>query len=98
MWNHNYYVYIVTNFSKSVLYIGVTNDLRRRLYEHAENRGEGHAFTSKYYCHFLLYYEHFSHIESAIQREKEMKKWRREKKMELIKGFNPDLRFLNEDV
>jgi putative endonuclease len=75
-----FYVYITTNHNKTVLYVGVTNDLRRRLYEHKENKGNGKSFTGKYYCYNLVYYEHFSHIDHAIEREKEIKKWRREKK------------------
>ncbi|RZM04879.1 MAG: GIY-YIG nuclease family protein [Pedobacter sp.] len=75
MWNYNYYIYITTNYDKTVLYTGVTNDLSRRLFEHRESKGTGKAFTAKYYCHYLVYYEHFSNIEHAIEREKEIKKW-----------------------
>jgi putative endonuclease len=98
MWNYNFYVYIITNPNKSVLYIGVTNDLARRLYEHKENKGNKSTFAGKYYCYNLLYYEHFTHINYAIEREKEIKKWRREKKESLIATLNPEWRFLNEEV
>jgi len=98
MWNYNFYVYIVTNPEKSVLYAGVTNDLSRRLYEHKENKGKPNTFAGKYYCYNLVYYEHFSHIEYAIAREKEIKKWRREKKDLLIESENPNWNFLNDDV
>ncbi|GGH03039.1 GIY-YIG nuclease family protein [Mucilaginibacter phyllosphaerae] len=98
MWNYNYYVYITTNHDKTVLYIGVTNDLNRRLYEHREHKGTGKSFTAKYYCYNLVYYEHFSKIEYAIEREKEIKKWRREKKNALIKATNPDWKFLNNEI
>jgi putative endonuclease len=98
MWNYNFYVYIVTNPDSSVLYVGVTNDLRRRLYEHAENKGNKNSFAGKYYCYNLVYYEHFTYIEYAIAREKEIKKWRREKKDRLIESLNPEWRFLNEEV
>ena len=98
MWNYNFYVYITTNPDRSVLYIGVTNDLRRRLYEHTENKGNKNTFTGKYFCYNLVYYEHFTHIEHAIEREKEIKKFRREKKDRLINAFNPEWKFLNVEV
>lgn len=94
--NHNYFVYIITNINKTVLYIGVTNDLRRRLYEHKNGLVEG--FTKKYNCFYLLYYEHFTHINHAIKREKELKGWRRDKKEFLINELNPDWKFLNDEV
>ena len=96
MRNHNYFVYIVTNINKTVLYIGVTNDLQRRVYEHENGIMPG--FTKKYNCHFLIYYEHFQNIDDAISREKEIKKWRREKKEILINEFNPDWKSLNNEI
>nr|WP_321357953.1 GIY-YIG nuclease family protein [uncultured Draconibacterium sp.] len=78
MKDHNYFVYIVTNKNKTVLYIGVTGDLQNRIFEH-EN-GSIPGFTKKYNCHYLIYYEHFQNINEAIDREKELKKWRRAKK------------------
>jgi putative endonuclease len=98
MRNYNFYVYITTNPDRTVLYIGVKNDLDRRLYEHRENKGGTTSFTSKYFCYNLVYYEHFTHIEHAIAREKEIKKWRREKKNTLIGSINPDWRFLNDEI
>ncbi|UOE47545.1 GIY-YIG nuclease family protein [Mucilaginibacter sp. SMC90] len=98
MWNHNYYVYITTNPGKTVLYIGVTNDISVRVLQHLENRGTNKSFTGKYYCYHLVYYEHFTHIEHAIAREKEIKKWRREKKNALIETTNPGWKFLNDSV
>jgi len=98
MWNYNYYIYITTNPEKTVLYIGVTNDICNRLYQHKENKGTNKSFTGKYYCYNLLYYEHFTHIDEAIAREKEIKKWRREKKIALIETENPEWRFLNDEV
>ena len=98
MWNHNYYVYITTNPSKTVLYVGVTNDISVRLRQHRQNSSTGNSFTGKYYCYNLVYYEHFSHIEHAIEREKEIKKWRRAKKNTLIETTNPNWVFLNEQV
>ncbi len=96
IWNRNYYVYIMTNKHKTVLYIGVTNDLQRRIYEHETGINKG--FTSKYNCHYLIYFEHILSIEDAIDREKEIKKWRREKKEKLIAKLNPEWRFMNEDI
>ena len=90
---HNYYVYIVTNSEKDVLYTGVTNNLLRRLMEHRENRGMESTFAGKYYCNKLVYYERFFQIEHAIAREKQIKNWRREKKVKLIESLNPDWEF-----
>ncbi|MEO8887646.1 MAG: GIY-YIG nuclease family protein [Mucilaginibacter sp.] len=98
MWNYNFYFYITTNPDRSVLYVGVTNDLRRRLFEHTENKGNPKTFAGKYYCYNLVYYEHFTHIDYAIEREKEIKKYRREKKDKLIETVNPNWKFLNYEV
>jgi putative endonuclease len=98
MWNYNFYVYITTNPVKTVLYIGVTNDLTRRLQEHNENKGNKSSFAGKYYCHNLVYYEHFSDINYAIAREKEVKTWSRAKKNALIASANPDWIFLNDEI
>ncbi|CAN5461844.1 GIY-YIG nuclease family protein [soil metagenome] len=96
MWNYNFYVYITTNPGKSVLYVGVTNNLSKRIAEHAENKGNKNTFAGKYYCYNLIYYEHFTHISTAIAREKEIKSWRREKKIQLIESENPEWNFLND--
>ncbi|MFD2567557.1 GIY-YIG nuclease family protein [Pseudotenacibaculum haliotis] len=95
---HNYYVYILTNKNKTVLYIGVTNDLKARLYYHNNPEANSKHFTHKYKCGYLLYYEHFYVIEIATQREKQLKKWRREKKEELINQSNPNWNFLNDTI
>ena len=92
---HTYYIYIITNKTKSVLYVGVTNYLAKRLFQHAENiRLNKKTFASKYKCKYLLYYEKYTWIQKAISREKEIKGWRREKKITLIKTINPHLNFL----
>jgi putative endonuclease len=96
--NHNYFVYIITNPKKSVLYTGVTNDLSNRLHEHFANKGNKSTFAGRYFCFNLLYFEQFDQIEHAIAREKEIKGWTREKKEALIKSMNPDWRFLNSEV
>ena len=96
MKDHNYFVYIMTNKNKTVLYIGVTRDFLNRIFEH-EN-GIIPEFTKKYNCHYLVYYEHFQNINEAIDREKQLKKWRREKKEQLISTFNNDWRLLNAQI
>ncbi len=93
---HNYYVYILTNFNKTTLYVGVTNDIRQRLYYH-KNPANEQTFCTKYKCFYIIYYEHFQEINQAISREKEIKGWRREKKNNLIASFNPEWKFLNEE-
>ena len=84
--NKTYYVYLITNWNNKVLYIGVTNNLERRLYEHKNKLIKG--FTEKYNINKLVYFEQTNDIESAITREKEIKKWRREKKNSLIESTN----------
>ena len=96
---HNYYVYILTNKSKTVLYTGVTNNLGDRIRFHKEDTNiNKKAFTSKYKCFYLIFYEHFNDIEFAIKREKEIKGWLRIKKEKLINEFNPNWKFLNNDI
>jgi len=93
---HTYYVYIITNKHRSTFYIGVTNNLKLRLQQHKDNLETGiKTFASKYNIEFLVYYEKFTWIQEAIIREKEIKKWRREKKLSLIQKFNPEFEFLN---
>jgi len=75
----------------------MTNDLKIRLSQHKENiEVSNKTFASKYNIEFLVYYEKFTWVEDAILREKEIKKWRREKKIDLIKSFNPEFEFLNK--
>ncbi len=93
-----YSVYILTNIRKTVLYTGVTNDLEQRIIEHYIDRIEQKTFTGKYHCHFLVFYETFSYINDAIEREKEIKGWLRVKKAKLITEFNPEWKFLNEEL
>ena len=81
-----YYTYILTNKNDTVLYIGVTNDLERRVAEHRSGKIPG--FTQKYNCHKLVYFEEFSDIVQAIGREKQLKKWSRAKKEQLIDTKN----------
>ena len=83
-----YFVYILSNRSNSVVYVGVTNNLERRLYEHKNGLFDG--FTKKYNVHKLVYYEYTTDIKSAIAREKQIKGWRRSKKNDLINSKNPE--------
>ncbi len=95
---HWYYVYILTNPERAVLYIGVTNNLEQRLAEHYFSKGNPKTFAGKYYCYNLVYYEEFQYVRDAIAREKELKAWSRKKKDDLIKTKNRDLTFLNAQV
>ena len=82
------YVYIMTNSSNTVLYIGITTDLVRRVAEHAN--GSGSIFTQKYKCHKLVYYEVSQNLEEAINRETQLKWWQRGWKIKLIEKQNPE--------
>ena len=82
------YVYIMTNKNRKTLYIGVTNNLCRRVYEH-KNHLIKDSFTDKYNLEYCIYYEEFPRFEMAIKREKEIKKWNRQKKIDLINKKNP---------
>jgi putative endonuclease len=93
--DRQYYVYILTNKSNNVFYIGVTNDLIRRIFEHKNKLVEG--FTKKYNLRKLVYYEATNDIESAISREKQLKNWHRDWKINLIDQFNPDWKDLSDD-
>jgi len=92
----NAYVYIITNKGRSTFYIGVTNDLWRRIADH--NNGIGSKFVRKYKLFDLIYYEYFSDIRYAIKREKQLKNWHREWKINLIKTMNPRFRDLKMDL
>ena len=92
---NTYYIYIMSNTNDTTLYIGVTNDIERRVQEHKDGQIQG--FTQKYCCTKLVYYEEYSDINQAIDREKKLKKWRREKKDWLIRTVNPEMKDLFED-
>ncbi|MDX1629395.1 MAG: GIY-YIG nuclease family protein [Fulvivirga sp.] len=94
----NFFTYITTNPGKTVLYTGITNDLYTRMREHFLKRGQKDSFAGRYYCYNLVYYERFSSADHAIEREKEIKGWRRAKKLALIKSKNPNLNFLNKSL
>ena len=90
------FVYIMSNQKNGTLYIGVTSDLIRRVYQHKNNLVEG--FTQKYALHNLVYYESFYSIMDAIAREKQLKNWRREWKVNQIKSMNPDWHDLYDGI
>jgi len=92
----HYFIYIVTNNNNTALYIGVTNDLVRRIYEHREKMVKG--FTSRYNLRKLVYFEMFDEIESAITREKQLKAGSRQRKIDLIEAVNPTWRDLYEEL
>ncbi len=96
MYSKQYYVYIATNKTNTVLYIGVTNNLIRRVFEHKHKMVS--SFTSKYNITKLVYYEVFNDINEAIKREKQLKGGSRKKKMDLIKKMNPTLKDLYEEI
>ncbi|OGP97421.1 MAG: excinuclease ABC subunit C [Deltaproteobacteria bacterium RBG_19FT_COMBO_46_9] len=86
--NEKYYVYLLTNWNNKVIYVGITNDLTRRIYEHKNKMIKG--FTEKYNVKKLVYFEETQDVNTAIEREKEIKKWRREKKNRLVNSMNPN--------
>lgn len=90
------YTYILSNSTRTMLYIGVTSILIKRIQEH--KAGKGSIFTQKYHLKFLMYFEEFTAIEQAIAREKQLKNWRKEWKWNLIKEMNPDLMDLYEKM
>ncbi len=91
--DRNFFVYIMTSV-KDTLYVGVTNDLERRVQEH--KAGKGSIFTRKYRIGLLFYYEEFKYVEDAIAREKQIKSLRREKKKALIESLNPTWKDLSK--
>lgn len=96
MKDHNFYVYIIANRPHGVFYTGVTNDLIRRTAEHKRGLIEG--FSKKYNLKTLVFYEHHTDIEQAINREKRIKRWPREYKINIIQNMNPNWRDLSGDL
>ena len=92
-----YYVYILTNKNKNVLYTGVTNDLVRRVYEHKQHFDKS-SFTAKYNVDILVYFEETSDVKAALEREKQIKSWKRDRKLALIMESNPRFLDLNEKL
>lgn len=95
MHERQHFVYILASVSK-VLYVGVTNDLARRIMEHKNGVLDG--FTKQYRVHKLVYFESSRYVVNAIEREKQIKRWRREKKVKLIESMNPEWKDLSEEI
>src|SRR5512146_3524528 len=90
-----YYVYILQSVSRRVLYIGVTRDIERRIFQHKTHALDG--FAAKYHCERLVYFERYGRVHDAIRREKQLKGWRREKKERLIVQVNPHWKDLSKE-
>lgn len=93
--SHQYYLYLLASKKNGTLYIGVSNDLERRMFEHKNKLVEG--FTSKYNIDKLMYFESFQYVNDAIRREKNMKKWKRQWKIDVIEKDNPNWKDLSAD-
>ena len=89
----SYYVYILASTTNTTIYTGVTNDLLRRVHEH-KNSADPHSFTSRYHIHKLVYFEETPDVRSAIEREKQIKSWSRDRKNQLVDSTNPSWRDL----
>ena len=94
--NKTYAVYILTNYNETTFYIGVTGNLQKRIWEHKNKVVEG--FTKKYNVDKLVYYELTENVESALNREKQLKRWHRQWKINLIKNMNPEFNDLSEQL
>ena len=96
MEERQYFIYLLTNKTNKVLYIGVTNNLERRIFEHKNKLVEG--FTKKYNLNKLVYYEATNDIDGALEREKQLKNWHRDWKINLINSSNPAWKDLSDDL
>ena len=92
-----YYVYFLANRDNKVLYVGITNNLPRRIYEH-KNSLDKKSFTSRYHINKLVYYEYTGDVRAAIEREKQIKSWNRARKNKLIQSKNPEWKDLYESI
>ena len=93
----NYYVYILANAANTTVYVGVTNDLVRRVYEH-RSCFDPNSFTARYRVHKLVFFEQTGDVEAAISREKQIKSWNRERKDRLVESMNPEWRDLYPEI
>ncbi|OGK09911.1 hypothetical protein A2767_01815 [Candidatus Roizmanbacteria bacterium RIFCSPHIGHO2_01_FULL_35_10] len=90
-----YYIYMLSNVKRTVFYIGITSNLKRRVYEHKNGLVEG--FSNKYKLKYIIYFEEYKEVREAINREKQLKNWRRIWKINLIRTKNPSLKDLSEN-
>ena len=93
----NYYVYILSNITGTTIYVGVTSNLLRRMYEH-RNKLDHRSFTAKYDVHKLVYYEYTNDVHAALEREKQIKGWNRARKNRLVESMNPRWEDLYESI
>jgi putative endonuclease len=93
--DHDYWLYILTNKHRTTLYIGITNNIQRRLYQH--RYGEVEGFTKRYHLNRLVWFEHFGNVKDAIACEKKLKRWRRSRKIALVEQTNPRWLDLSDD-
>ena len=91
-------MYLTTNPNQDALYVGMTNNLEQRIIEHFLEKGKPETHAGKYYCYNLVFYEEYKYVNTAIVREKEIKKWRREKKEILICSVNPQWKIMNKEI
>lgn len=94
--NQNSYVYVMSNISRTIIYIGATTNLKTRIEKHMN--GTGAVFTKKYHLNYLIYYEVLKNKDAAFQREKQLKNWKKDWKWNLIKSKNPNLKDLYPDI
>ena len=97
MFTLQYYVYMMTNINKNVLYTGVSNNLVRRVYEHKNHLDKG-SFTDRYNATLLVYYESTTDVRATIEREKQIKSWKRARKNELVNALNPQWKDLYPEI
>ena len=95
MRDYAFYVYVLSNPRRTVLYIGFTSNMVNRLDQHIKNKKDPNSFASKYNCGDIIYYEVYQYVNEAIAREKQLKRWSRAKKEKLINTQNPDWKTLN---
>jgi putative endonuclease len=98
MRSYNFWVYITTNPTQTVLYVGMTNNIVRRLVQHYQNRGKPETFAGKYYCYNLIWCEWHQYIYNTIAREKEIKTFTHQQKQALVLKDNPTKRFMNAEL
>lgn len=96
--HHQYFTYMTTNSRRTVIYVGMSNNLPQRITEHWLNRGKPETFAGRYYCFNLVYYKTFKYVNDSRAWEDRLKGWSRAKKAALIEAENPTWRFMNEDI
>ena len=98
MKEYNFYVYIIANSRRTTFYTGITSNLKRRLLEHLDESINVNSFCKKYKCKSIIYFEHYDYVDNALVREKQIKRWSRKKKLDLIKLKNPMLNSFNYEI